>query len=298
MVSVCRQGRWPLYRRTRQYLRFRSRTLGVGPRRGWGLLPECARASAPASAYCIVSAAVPSVRAHSHSRSVSTLMVLPWKSPHRVRLDLSGRGRENRERHLHSSRCQLLTVGSGTSSSSSSPPMSSPARTLRNGADARGDCSCSPLLWAPSMAERDKILEAIAELPDPSETTPTRWLGQVAPEDQLSPTQSIVRGSETGQTAPPPRWRAPSTKLRMIRETNNFPPHITSLPSPHRATHAQPFKFLTHCEALFPSNRGGLLLQQRNMAAWASPLHFRVHACRTGTKLRAVLQREDLQKWE
>ena len=35
------------------------------------------------------------------------------------------------------------------------------------------------------------------------------------------------------------------------------------------------------------------------MAAWASPLHFRVHAAyRTGTKLRTELQREDEQKWE
>ena len=35
------------------------------------------------------------------------------------------------------------------------------------------------------------------------------------------------------------------------------------------------------------------------MAAWASPLHFRVNAgCRTGTKLRTELQRQDEQKWE
>ena len=35
------------------------------------------------------------------------------------------------------------------------------------------------------------------------------------------------------------------------------------------------------------------------MAAWTSPLHFRVRApYRTGTKLRTELQREDEQKWE
>ena len=35
------------------------------------------------------------------------------------------------------------------------------------------------------------------------------------------------------------------------------------------------------------------------MAAWASPLHFRVHAtCRTGTKLRTEPQREDEEKWD
>ena len=42
---------------------------------------------------------------------------------------------------------------------------------------------------------------------------------------------------------------------------------------------------------------GDPLPQQCNMTAWASPLHFRVHvAYRTGTKRRAVLQREDEQR--
>ena len=56
-------------------------------------------------------------------------------------------------------------------------------------------------LWAPSMAECDRILEAIAELPDLGETAPME-----APEDQLSPTQPAVQRSETGQTVPPPQW--------------------------------------------------------------------------------------------
>ena len=35
------------------------------------------------------------------------------------------------------------------------------------------------------------------------------------------------------------------------------------------------------------------------MAAWTSPLHFRVHAAhRQGTTYRTELQREDEQKWE
>ena len=66
-----------------QYLRFRTRALGVGRRRGWRLLPECVRASASASAYCTVPAAVPSARAHSRSLSVSASTVLPRKSPRR-----------------------------------------------------------------------------------------------------------------------------------------------------------------------------------------------------------------------
>ena len=56
-------------------------------------------------------------------------------------------------------------------------------------------------LWAPSMTERDILLEAVAELADPSDTAPARWSGQAAPEYQLSPTQLVVPRSETG---PPP----------------------------------------------------------------------------------------------
>ena len=64
----------------------------------------------------------------------------------------------------------------------------------------------SLLVQAPSTAKRDMILEALAELPDPGETAPTRWLGQTTSEHQLSPAQPVVWRSETGQTAPPPQW--------------------------------------------------------------------------------------------
>ena len=97
--------------------RLRTRTLGVGPRNGWRLLPECARTSAFASANCTVPAAVPFARAHSCSLSVSASMVLPWKSPHRVRLALSG-CRENRKRHLRSRRYQTADSGAPGNESS------------------------------------------------------------------------------------------------------------------------------------------------------------------------------------
>ena len=77
MVSVCRQSRRPLLCTHGHYLRLRTRTLGVGPRHGWRLLPECARTSTCASAYCTVPAAVPSARSHSCSLSVSASMVPP-----------------------------------------------------------------------------------------------------------------------------------------------------------------------------------------------------------------------------
>ena len=56
------------------------------------------------------------------------------------------------------------------------------------------------------MAERDIILKALAELPDPGETAPARWPGLAAPEHQLSTRQPVVRRSGKGQTAPPPQW--------------------------------------------------------------------------------------------
>ena len=86
----------------------RTRTLGVGPRRGWGLLPECARTPASPPAYCTVPAAVPSARAHARSISVSASMVPPRKSSRRVAL--SQGCRENRKRHLRPDRCQLLIM--------------------------------------------------------------------------------------------------------------------------------------------------------------------------------------------
>ena len=85
----------------------------------------------------------------------------------------------------------------GSATSNSSPPMSAPARPWEEDAQERSRRARSlPIqaaLWAPSMAERDIIIEALAEFPDPSETTPARWLGQAAPEHQLSPTQPVVR---------------------------------------------------------------------------------------------------------
>ena len=81
---VCIQGRCPLLWTHGQYLQFRTRTQGGGTSTGWRLLRKCARASA--SAHCTVPAAV----SYSRSLSVSASVVPPRKSPHRVRLALSG----------------------------------------------------------------------------------------------------------------------------------------------------------------------------------------------------------------
>ena len=48
-------------------------------------------------------------------------------------------------------------------------------------------------LWAPTMAERDIILEALAEPPEPGEAVPAQWPEEEASGDQLSPTQPIER---------------------------------------------------------------------------------------------------------
>ena len=47
--------------------------------------------------------------------------------------------------------------------------MSAPAKPWELDAQER-ICSFRPCLWAPSMVERDIILEALTEFPDPSET--------------------------------------------------------------------------------------------------------------------------------
>ena len=56
-------------------------------------------------------------------------------------------------------------------------------------------------LWAPTMVERDIILETVAELPDPGGPVPARWPEQGASGDQ----HPIERRSEARQVAPPPQ---------------------------------------------------------------------------------------------
>ena len=58
--------------------------------------------------------------------------------------------------------------------------------TLRNGDDVHGACSFRPVCGRPAT---------------PSDIAPARWPGQAAPEHQFSPTQPVVRRSETGPPA-------------------------------------------------------------------------------------------------
>ena len=175
MVSVCRQGRWPLHRRSGQCPRFRTRTLGVGPRRGW------ARTSAFASACCTVPAAVPSARA-----SVSASVVPTWKSPH-LRLAHS----QHRAKHQKS-----VLSGNHFASCSVEPLFAPQHFWLRNQQQQSSNVGASQILGSgrsaaeppceeivcagrplvPSVAERDIVLEAIA-----GETVPTRWPGRRPP---------------------------------------------------------------------------------------------------------------------
>ena len=70
-------------------------------------------------------------------------------------------------------------------------------------------------LWAPSMAERDMVLEAIAELPDPGERVPHVGRSRRA------------RGPAFANRAGSAALRnGTSTKLRVLEETNNIPLHI------------------------------------------------------------------------
>ena len=60
-----------------QHLRFRTRTLGVGPPRGWGPLPSVPEPPLPLQPNAPFHAAVPSARTLSRSLSVSASMVSP-----------------------------------------------------------------------------------------------------------------------------------------------------------------------------------------------------------------------------
>ena len=213
-------GRTTSLRVSRRSLRIGAEAWGVGSHHSRKIFPSYPKSSA-------------SPRVHLCS------LVSARKSSHQARLALSQGRSDSRKFHLGSGHCLLLRqkkwttthqdaaqsitslsppsatlplcllslswqtparpqhLGSGTSSSS--PPMSAPAKPSE--ADAQEwsrrarRLLVQAALWAPSMAERD-----------PGETAPTRWPGAGGPEHQLSPTQPVVRRSETGQTAPPPQW--------------------------------------------------------------------------------------------
>ena len=93
----------------------------------------------------------------------------------------------------------------GLNSAGAEPSLLSPAKPWEVHAQERSRQARSLLvqaaLSAPTLAERDIILEALAELPDPGEMAPTRWPGQEASEDQLSLTQPVVRRSASNTGA-------------------------------------------------------------------------------------------------
>ena len=117
-------------------------------------------------------------------------------------------------------------------------------------------------LWAPSMAD-PTILEALAEHPDPGKTAPSLLAGAGVPEDQLSPTQPVVRrrNGTDGATAAVVRLEHKVASVPRNKQLS-FP----AITSPRHSTHPtvlifDPFNFL--------QNRVGSL---------ASPPHFRVRA--------------------
>ena len=195
MVSVCRQGRWPLYRMSGKHPRLTIRTRGVGTRRGWWVL-EPPHSLQPTAHRSSRGSLCKSFRLSHGGPSMEVTCAKQQKSVHSgnhfasCSLEpLFARKIWTQEPAAAVLQCSQ-TLGSGRSGAE--PPREEIASAGR------------PL--DTQHAERDIILEAIAELADPGETVPTRWLGQEAPEDQLSPTEPVVWRSNTGQTAPPLRW--------------------------------------------------------------------------------------------
>ena len=149
-------------------------------------------------------------------------------------------------------------------------------------------------LWAPSMAERPSPRGSCGA-PRPRRDGVHTLAGagsHRAPALANAAVSAALRNGTDGATA------AVVSSERKIARVPRNKLHTTSTTSPRHSTHPTILMF-DLSKVQFPSKPGDPLQQQCNMAAWASLLHFRVHAaCRTGTKFRTELQREDEQKWE
>ena len=161
-AGPCRHSRQPLLWTHGQDLRFRTRTLGVGPRRGWRLLSACPRTSASDSAHCTDPATSPSARAHPCSVSVSASMVPPRKSPHLVRLALSLSGAP-REPKASSSFTSLPATDSGGPGNESSQRLAKHQKSVHHSGIHFARCSRNPLLARPlpeTTCEHDVLVIA------------------------------------------------------------------------------------------------------------------------------------------
>ena len=187
------QERRPLLRANRQYPRFRTGSLeiasGCGRRlvRGQRISLALSLVCAPSPCACVAiftaeRQANNPLNIERNIRNHRTLACVSLRTM-RTRCSLAACRFRNQQQSCNVGASQ--TLGSGRSGAE--PARTEPAHSA---------------LWAPSMAERDIILEALAEFPDPSEATPARWPGLAAPEHQLSPTQLVVRRSE--MVLPPP----------------------------------------------------------------------------------------------
>ena len=121
----------------------------------------------------------------------------------------------------------------------------------------------SAALWAPSTAERDIILDPLAELLDPDETAPARlgWQRPQTPAFADAASSAALRNGTDGATA-----AVVSTKHK-----------VASAPR-HKQTPTSHYSTVTtlHCWPFFSLDP--------LMAGWASLLHCRAHAAfRTAT---------------
>ena len=170
-----------------QFLRFRTRTLGVGPRCGWRLLPECPLPLQPTVPF-----------QPRFLLPALTVRFSPRKSPHRVRLALSQGCRESSKRHIRSRRRSVLVQGFGNSS----PPMSAPATPFELDAQERsvhGTCRLRQLSGRPAWSNATSYSRLLQSFPISARQRPLVGLGR-----QLSLTQPVVRRSATGPSPPLP----------------------------------------------------------------------------------------------
>ena len=145
-----------------------------------------------------------------------------------------------------------------------------------------GACSFRPLYGRPARSNATSSSRP-PDLPDPSEITPARLLVQTVPEHQLSPTQPVVRCSET-EPPPPPWWVIKHSGAGVSR--NNQPSDLHQFPAITSMFHTTflTILLLNPSTAQFLSKPSDLLLlrqprgrSQRN-DGWASPPHFQTRA--------------------
>ena len=249
MVSVRKQGRWP--RMSGQLQRFRTRTLGVGPRQGWEAIAKVCS----------------NIRFRHNPSRRSSQSSLPKSS----RLSYGGPSRDvtSQDAILHSgihfAPCSLepllarsiLAQGPASAILQCRRQPSRGKSTLRNGAAVRGDCLCGPPTEHPAGPNGILSLRLLRSCPTLARRCPHGGQGNNLRTPTLTNAASTaaLRNGTDGATA----------KSQIPQETNNLPLHFPAVVSPRCPMHPT-VPIVDSFTVQLPSNPGGLFLPLRIMS--------------------------------